>query len=112
MINDHENLIKDSPLVILDANYSQEAIDAVLKLCCLHEVPVFFEPTDPKKSAKAMASPFVKAIKYASPNIHELRYMAHAHSGLKNPKKRSNLLENRSENFCLTILSHKIVLLD
>ena len=84
MINDHENLIKDSPLVILDANYSQEAIDAVLKLCCLHGVPVFFEPTDPKKSAKAMASPFVKAIKYASPNIHELRFMAH--SGLKSEK--------------------------
>ena len=45
MINGHENVIKDSPLVILDANYSQEAIDAALKLCCLHEVPVFFEPT-------------------------------------------------------------------
>ena len=92
MINDHENLIKDSPLVILDANYSQEAIDAVLKLCCLHEVPVFFEPTDPKKSAKAMASPFVKAIKYASPNIHELRYMAHAHSGLKKSEKKEQFI--------------------
>ena len=85
MIKDHENVIKDSPLVILDANYSQEAIDVVLKLCCDHGVPVFFEPTDPKKSAKAMASPFVKAIKYASPNIHELRFMAH--SGLRSEKK-------------------------
>ena len=43
-------------------------------------MPVFFEPTDPQKSVKALASPFATAIKYASPNIHELRFMA-AESG-------------------------------
>ena len=103
----HENVIKKAPLVILgnlffnpllkanfchlskiilhilfivDANFSQETIDAVLELCCNHNVPVFFEPTDPHKSVKALASPFATAIKYASPNIHELRFMA-AESG-------------------------------
>ena len=46
--------------------------DCVLKLCAESDVPVFFEPTDPRKGAKALKSPWTKAIKYTSPNIHEL----------------------------------------
>ena len=35
-------------------------------------MPVFFEPTDPRKGAKVLKSPWNKAIKYTSPNLHEL----------------------------------------
>ena len=44
----------------------------MLQICTESEVPVFFEPTDPRKGAKALKSPWLQAIKYTSPNMHEL----------------------------------------
>ena len=91
MIMTHEDLIKKAPLVILDANFSQKVMDKVLELCCVHQVPVFFEPTDPAKSVKAFESPFSKAIKYASPNIHELRFIANSDKKGQNDPNEHNL---------------------
>jgi hypothetical protein len=34
--------------------------DFVLKLCSENDVPVFFEPTDPRKGSKALKSPWTK----------------------------------------------------
>ena len=92
MIMTHEEIIKKAPLVILDANFSQEAMEKVLEMCCVHHVPVFFEPTDPAKSVKAFKSPWQKAIKYASPNIHELRFIANSDKkGQNDPNNEHNL---------------------
>ena len=44
----------------------------MLRICAESDVPVFFEPTDPRKGAKALKSPWIQAIKYTSPNMHEL----------------------------------------
>lgn len=66
--------IAEASLVVLDGNFSQETIDTVLQLCLQSNIPVFFEPTDPRKAIKALKSPFAKAITYTSPNIHELRF--------------------------------------
>ena len=32
----------------------------MLKLCSENDVPVFFEPTDPRKGSKALKSPWTK----------------------------------------------------
>lgn len=76
IIMKHKDVIEAASIVVLDANFSQETIDTILELCYRASVPVFFEPTDPQKGRKAVNSAFAKAIKYMSPNIHELRLMA------------------------------------
>ena len=63
-------------MVVLDANFSSETIDCILQVCHSLQIPVFFEPTDPRKARKAAKSAFASAIHFASPNIHELRTMA------------------------------------
>jgi pseudouridine-5'-phosphate glycosidase/pseudouridine kinase len=76
VIKFHSSIIAQASLVVLDANCTQATIDEVLHICFENCVPVFFEPTDPFKAKKALASKYAKAIKYASPNMHELRQMA------------------------------------
>ena len=63
-------------MVVLDANFSSETIDCILQVCHSSQIPVFFEPTDPRKARKATQSAFASVIHFASPNIHELRTMA------------------------------------
>ncbi len=68
--------IASASLVVLDANFTQETIDAVLEICLEKSVPAFFEPTDPAKAQKLVKSPFAKAVMYSTPNFHELQSMA------------------------------------
>ena len=52
-------------------------IESVLQICHDSNVTVFFEPTDPLKARKVLQSPWAaRAIKYTSPNMHELQMMA------------------------------------
>lgn len=74
MVGKHVDKLREAPMIILDANCPQETIDYVLEVAVEAQIPVFYEPTDPEKALKAVQSPF--PIKYASPNIHELRSMA------------------------------------
>ena len=74
-------------MVVLDANFSSETIDCILQVCHSLQIPVFFEPTDPRKARKAAKSDFASAIHFASPNIHELRTMANTVLPTKLPKE-------------------------
>lgn len=78
--------ISNASMVVLDANFSQETIDAVLQVCFEDGIPVFFEPTDPAKAQKAMQSPWSKAITYTSPNLDELKMMVSNHHHEDNPQ--------------------------
>ena len=77
-ITECQEFIKKSSLVILDGNFQQETIDCALRLCSENEVPVFYEPTDPKKGVKVLNSTWSRAVHYVSPNVHELCNMVHA----------------------------------
>ncbi|CAG9782998.1 unnamed protein product [Diatraea saccharalis] len=83
-VNKHIEILEQSPLVILDGNAPQSTIQHVLQLCDKMQKPVFFEPTDQRKSVK----PLNEAVRltYATPNLSELKAMA----SLINPKLKIN----------------------
>ena len=60
------------PVVILDGNLSYSAIDEILENALKTDIPVFFEPTDVNKAAKAANSAHFSAVTYISPNLKEL----------------------------------------
>ncbi len=82
--------IEEASLVAIDSNFPQETIESVLQLCQESKVPVFFEPTDPRKAIKALKSKWSNAITYTSPNIHELAAML----GQSEPISKHNLIES------------------
>lgn len=77
-IFENKNLVKASPLVVFDANLSVETIEAILEVAKDHDKPAFFEPTDMRVSEKpfVMPSQLYTQIKFATPNLYELRHMA------------------------------------
>ena len=85
-----QNVIEnEASMLVLDANFSDQTVDCILQLCHSCQIPVFFEPTDPRKACKAVKSAYASAIQFASPNIHELRTMAQeVVSGLKTPPQQ------------------------
>nr|XP_029729265.1 uncharacterized protein LOC115266799 [Aedes albopictus] len=96
-INSHDKLIREAPLVIMDANISVEAMRATFELCLQHDKPVFFEPTDMRFAAKPFAASdsAFKVIRFVTPNLYELREMAR-HLGYQEPLANT-LVENFSE---------------
>ncbi|XP_073944288.1 uncharacterized protein [Choristoneura fumiferana] len=76
LVNRHMKVLENAPLVILDGNAPQSTIEYVIQHCNRLNKPVFYEPTDRRKAAKAFAKRF--RITYSSPNIAELRAMAQA----------------------------------
>lgn len=68
-----EESIKHAPLVMLDANLSQESIDHACSFCGENHIPVWFEPTCIMKSRKPFLSEAWHSITYVSPNLNELR---------------------------------------
>ena len=82
-------IVEGASMVVLDANFADQTVDCILQLCHSCQIPVFFEPTDPRKACKAVKSAYASAIQFASPNIHELRTMAQeVVSGLKTPPQQ------------------------
>ncbi|XP_050068890.1 uncharacterized protein LOC126557228 [Anopheles maculipalpis] len=85
-IKSHTNLIQQSPITVIDANISEAAMITVLEECIRYNRPVFFEPTDMRiaerpfvSGTNAKKSTLAKrAIKFISPNIHELSQIAQA----------------------------------
>lgn len=74
LVNKHIDVLHDAPLVVLDGNVPQATIDHVLDVCQRQQKPVFFEPTDRRKAVKIFGGKY--NVKYASPNLLELRAMA------------------------------------
>nr|XP_026485162.1 pseudouridine-metabolizing bifunctional protein C1861.05 [Vanessa tameamea] len=91
LINKHINVLKNAPLVVLDGNLPATTMDYVLKLCTEYKKPVFFEPTDRRKAVKALSNNH--RVKYASPNIMELRAMADFLKPKNNITKSNDLEE-------------------
>lgn len=73
-----EEPIRHAPLVMLDSNISQEAIDHACSFCGENHIPVWFEPTCILKSQKPFLSEAWHNITYASPNLKELKSMNEA----------------------------------
>ena len=93
-----QNVIEnEASMVVLDANFSDQTVDCILQLCHSCQIPVFFEPTDPRKACKAVKSAYASAIHFASPNIHELRLMADSVVSEKN-QQISTPLPPRAED--------------
>lgn len=74
-ISAFEEPIKHAPLVMLDGNITQEAIDHACSFCATNHIPVWFEPTCIMKSEKPFLSDAWHSITYVSPNLKELRSM-------------------------------------
>ncbi|XP_059621516.1 uncharacterized protein LOC132265075 [Phlebotomus argentipes] len=74
LIKRNEQNIVDSPIIVIDANLTHETMVMLLKLCQKHKKPVFFEPTDMLIASKPfeLDQELYGAIKFISPNIHEL----------------------------------------
>ncbi|XP_050352416.1 uncharacterized protein LOC126774828 [Nymphalis io] len=91
LVNKHINVLKNAPLIVLDGNLPATTMDYVLKICTEYKKPVFFEPTDRRKAIKALSNSH--RVKYASPNIMELRAMADFLKPNNNIKKSNDLEE-------------------
>lgn len=73
-----EEPIKHAPLVMLDGNITEEAIDHACYFCAANHIPVWFEPTCIMKAEKPFRSDAWHNITYISPNLKELRTMSSA----------------------------------
>ncbi|KAL3730661.1 hypothetical protein ACJRO7_027658 [Eucalyptus globulus] len=103
--------ISSAPVVMVDANLNDRALEASCRLAAGHNIPLWFEPVSVAKSKKIAS--IVKYVTYVSPNEDELFAMADALS----PGKLCGLSERyRSEKNCpaeshINMLKPAIVLL-
>lgn len=68
-----------SKLVVFDANVSLEGMKTTLQICQSSNVPVWFEPTDPRRAEFVVQTDDLwKTLSFTSPNLKELRRMAAA----------------------------------
>ncbi|KAL9961537.1 hypothetical protein ACROYT_G030495 [Oculina patagonica] len=77
-ISAFEEPIKHAPIVMLDGNITEEAIDHACHFCAANHIPVWFEPTCIMKAEKPFLSDAWHSITYVSPNLKELRTMSSA----------------------------------
>ncbi|RWS25185.1 pseudouridine-metabolizing bifunctional protein-like protein [Leptotrombidium deliense] len=72
-----EKHIKNSSMLLMDANLPLSTMDYILNVCYESGVPVFYEPTDPRLASKIFQinSRSRDCVIYASPNLLELQYM-------------------------------------
>lgn len=89
-ILENMTLIESAPIVVFDANIPLDTISTILEICSSSKTPVWFEPTEIRKSQKICMTPsdYRQAVSYMSPNIHELQ------SILKAAHKTSTPLDN------------------
>ncbi|XP_050294346.1 uncharacterized protein LOC126734680 [Anthonomus grandis grandis] len=92
VLKNHEDLIKNSPLVIIDGNLSEEAMAAALHLAKKYNIPVFYEPTDVAIAEKPFTTDCWNSIKFITPNLKELQVVAR-HFKLQVNKHFDNELE-------------------
>ncbi|XP_039625986.1 pseudouridine-metabolizing bifunctional protein C1861.05 [Polypterus senegalus] len=67
----YKNLASAS-LVCLDGNLPVSTINYVCDIAQKHSVPVWYEPTDPKRACKPFLSDSWKSLTFISPNLSEL----------------------------------------
>lgn len=65
--------------VVMDANCPVDTMQALGEICVSAGVPLWYEPTSIPKSGRVLQAPAaLQAIKWISPNLHELSAMAEA----------------------------------
>ncbi|TRY72383.1 hypothetical protein TCAL_04749 [Tigriopus californicus] len=64
--------LEQCSMLVLDGNLPQESVNYLLQLDNASNVPVFYEPTDVRKSDKFLKSGVPSAVTYFSPNLKEL----------------------------------------
>jgi pseudouridine-5'-phosphate glycosidase/pseudouridine kinase len=75
-VSAHENLIRNAPIVVIDANLPPSTIASIYQMCFKHKKPVFFEPTDMTIAERGFQLPKHQVVKFISPNLFELRQIA------------------------------------
>lgn len=96
-ISAFEEPIKHAPLVMVDGNITEEAIDHACHFCAANHIPVWFEPTCIMKSEKPFRSDAWHSITYVSPNLKELRTMSSAIVE-QQPQNYSHLPQNNNKD--------------
>ncbi|KAL1491351.1 hypothetical protein ABEB36_011960 [Hypothenemus hampei] len=72
VLENDEDVIKGSPLMVMDGNLSLQTMDKALKIAEKYKIPVFYEPTDTAIARKPFQSLHWKSIKFITPNVAEL----------------------------------------
>lgn len=98
IVSKFERELENSPLVVVDGNMPNETMTYVFDKCNELNVPVWFEPTDPRLAAKPFQTNLWKKITYTSPNYQELVTMVSCiHSGQSNFSHSEAIVEDTYE---------------
>ncbi|XP_077294269.1 uncharacterized protein LOC143916882 [Arctopsyche grandis] len=87
----NRDVIEKAPLIVLDGNVPIQTMSCVLELACELNIPVFFEPTDQRKAIKPFKTEHWKAVKFATPNMNELKAIAFSLGYNKNHLSKDNM---------------------
>lgn len=71
-IKQNAKSIQDSDLCILDADIPLDSIKSVAEICAKNNVPIWYNPTDLRKSTKIVEAGVLSETFYMSPNMKEL----------------------------------------
>ncbi|OQR80343.1 hypothetical protein BIW11_00009 [Tropilaelaps mercedesae] len=77
MVIKFEKEISAAPMVILDGNVPEDALQTASEMCVRLKKPVWYEPTCATKSTKPFRGDRVSSVWYTSPNKEELELMYH-----------------------------------
>ncbi|SPP79732.1 pseudouridine-metabolizing bifunctional protein C1861.05 [Drosophila guanche] len=79
----HQHLFRDAPLIIMDSNISEQAMECTLRQAQKYQLPVFFEPTDMFIAGKPfhLSADLTQHIRLIKPNLHELKTIVEAITG-------------------------------
>lgn len=102
---DNSDLFRNAPLVVMDSNLSEQAMNCTLQLAQRFQLPVFFEPTDMFIAGKPfkLGSELTQHIRLLKPNLHELKTIAATITGkpvdlqLDSKMERSLLLKQTKQ---------------
>lgn len=84
--------VDSSRLVVFDANVSIESMKTTLEICQSSNVPVWFEPTDPRRAEFVVQTNLWKTLSFTSPNLKELKGMAAAAGATLDPSDKEDTL--------------------
>ncbi|KAL3282102.1 hypothetical protein HHI36_005300 [Cryptolaemus montrouzieri] len=121
MIIKNEEKISTAKLIVLDGNLTIKSIQQVLELATNYNIAVFFEPTDVIVSAKPFETNYWKAVKFITPNVQELLYIAtklnivspsikNKFEGIEEISEVAKSLANYIDNVIVTLGSNGILI--
>lgn len=99
-------------MTVFDGNLSIETMETILEVAMDYNKPVFFEPTDMRIAEKPFLLPakLIRQIKFASPNLYELRSIAKylGYTEASNKKSLDPAFIDESEQGILTEVMHLV----